>query len=251
MNPARRRQVDSEKRLVAQAAVRWVQNGMRLGLGSGSTSRYFIEFLGEKVARGNLHVSAVASSKESAALARTVGIPVSEPDRGARLDLAVDGADEIGPGLTLIKGGGGALLREKVVVHASRYFLVLGDSSKAVRYLGRFPLPVEVVPFSLEWVLEDIAALGGTPVLRMAKSKQPFRTDQGNYIVDCQFGRINKPAFLASKLEKIPGIVEHGLFLNYAIAALIVRRSHLVVLLRNGRCVPADDFRLLPRTSSS
>jgi ribose 5-phosphate isomerase A len=162
--------------------------------------------------------------------------------------LDVDGADEIAPDLSLTKGGGGALLREKVVARASRYFLVLADSSKQVQKLGAFPLPVEVIPFTVPWVMDEIGKMGGNPVLRMkpGSPEQPYWTDQQNYILDCKFGVIESPAELAARLEKIPGIAEHGLFLGYANAALIARGSEVLVLRPNVAAEPIAKFQSLP-----
>jgi ribose 5-phosphate isomerase A len=241
-------QHDAEKRAVAGAVLRWVRTGMRLGLGSGSTAHCFIELLGDRVRRGELSVEGVATSQESEELARQSGITLITPVRGLVLDLDVDGADEIAPDLSLTKGGGGALLREKVVARASRYFLVVADSSKQVQHLGAFPLPVEVVPFTLPWVMDEISKIGGNPVLRMKpdSTAQPYLTDQRNYILDCKFGAIEFPADLATRLEKIPGIAEHGLFLGYANAALIARGSDLLVLRPNVAAKPIENFQALP-----
>lgn len=229
-------QLQLEKEAVARAALRFVKSGMKLGLGTGSTAELFIQVLGERVRGGELNVEAVGSSRRSEALAKEVGIPLTEVRRGLRLDLAVDGADEIGPGLTLIKGGGGAHLREKVVAAAANYFLVIADSSKPVKQLGAFPLPVEVVPFATPWVMDRIQLLGGNAVLRMDRESQtgPYLTDQQNYILDCHFQVIEQPPQLASELEKIPGIVEHGLFIGYARAALVAEGSSVRVLYPDG-----------------
>jgi ribose 5-phosphate isomerase A len=240
-------QHDAEKRAVGEAALRWIRSGMRLGLGSGSTSHCFIEALGERVRRGELSVEGIATSRDSEELARKSGITVITPRRGLVLDLDIDGADEIAPDLSLIKGGGGALFREKVVAHASRYFLVLADASKQVQKLGAFPLPIEVVPFTVPWVMDGISKIGGTPVVRTkADAEQPYLTDQQNYILDCKFGVIESPVELAAKLEKIPGIVEHGLFLGYANAAVIARGTELSVLRPNAAAEPIARFQSLP-----
>ncbi len=243
-----KQELDAEKRLVADAALRWVKSGMVLGLGSGSTAQCFIEVLGEKVRTGELRLAAIASSSASEQLARQYGIRTLQPARGLRIDLTIDGADEIDSGLNLIKGGGGALLREKVVARASRYFLVLADSSKRVERLGRFPLPVEVIPFSLPWVMDEIEQLGGAPRQRMLADavEKPFITDQGNYVVDCQFGSIEEPQVLNAQLDKVPGIAEHGLFLGYAAAALIAEGPELIVLRPGGASYPISDFVSLP-----
>jgi ribose 5-phosphate isomerase A len=221
---------------------------MLLGLGSGSTSHWFIRALGERVRRGELKVEGMATSRGSEELARESGIPLIASRRGLVLDLDIDGADEIAPDLSLIKGGGGALLREKVVARGSRYFLVLADSSKEVRQLGAFPLPVEVIPFTLNWVMDEIVKIGGEPVLRRkpGSTSEPYLTDQQNYILDCKFGRIESPAALAVRLEKIPGVAEHGLFLGCANAALIARGAEVVVLRPGVAEEPIEKFQELP-----
>src|SRR5262249_20691098 len=159
---------------------------------------------------------AVASSRRSEALAREARIAVIEPESGIKLDLVVDGTDEITPELALIKGRGGALLREKVLAQAARYFVVIADSSKRVATLGKSPVPVEVIPFAVPWVMDHIAGLGGEPVLRYDRSGRPYLTDQHNYILDCQFAQIENPAELAEQLNQIAGVDEHGLFLDCA-----------------------------------
>jgi ribose 5-phosphate isomerase A len=241
-------QREAEKKTVAQAALRWVRNGMLLGLGTGSTSHWFIKAVGERVRSGELKVEGIATSRASEELARQSGIPLLTSRRGLVLDLDVDGADEIAPDLSLIKGGGGALLREKVIARGSKYFLVLADSSKQVQKLGAFPLPVEVIPFSLNWVMDEIAKIGGEPVLRMQRDSaaEAYLTDQQNYILDCKFGALESPAELAAHLEKIPGIAEHGLFLGYAHSALIARGSEVVVLRPGVAAEPIEKFPALP-----
>ena len=241
-------QHEAEKRTVGEAALRWVRSGMRLGLGSGTTSHWFIKVLGERVRRGELSVEGIATSRDSEELARECGITLIAPRQGLVLDLDIDGADEIAPDLSLIKGGGGALLREKVVARASRYFLVLADASKLVQMLGAFPLPIEVIPFTLPWVMDEIVKIGGNPVLRMKpdSGSEPYLTDQQNYILDSKFEAIEFPADLASRLEKIPGIAEHGLFLGYANAALIARGSEVLAVRPNVAPEPIDKFQTLP-----
>jgi ribose 5-phosphate isomerase A len=203
--------------------------------------------LGEKVRSGELRVEGIATSIDSERLARDCEIPLIEPARGLKLDLGVDGADEIGPDLDLIKGGGGALLREKVVERACRYFLVLADSSKIVRQLGKFPLPVEVIPFSLPWVMDELEALGGKPVQRTVPGLgHAYITDQQNYILDCHFGVIEDPRRLATQLEAIPGIAEHGLFIDYASAALIADGNDVLVFRQGQSARPVLDFNDLP-----
>lgn len=240
-------QLEQEKQTVARAAIRWVRSGMTVGLGSGTTSDYFIAFLGERVRKG-LDVRAIASSTGSEAKAREVGIPVIPPHRGLRFDLTVDGADEIAPDLGLIKGRGGALLREKILAGASRYYLVIADSSKPVPRLGSMPLPVEVVPFSLPWATDRIEELGGRAVLRMdhGSPERPFLTDQRNYLLECHFPVIEDPQGLAARLDEIPGIAGHGLFLGYARAALVAQGSDVVVLCPGRAPVRVEDFDDLP-----
>jgi len=246
--PTIKEQLESEKEVVARAAVQFVKSGMKLGLGSGTTSRHFIQLLGERVRRGQLDVEAVAASKQSEALAQAAGVPLTEARRGLRLDLAVDGADEVGPHLALIKGGGGAHLREKVVAAAANYFLVIVDSSKLVQQLGAFPLPLEVVPFAMPWVMDRIERMGAMPVQRMDQESgdRPYVTDQHNYILDCHFRTIQQPVQLASELEAIPGIVEHGLFNGYARAALIAEGAGIRVLYQDGTSKMLSNFDELP-----
>jgi ribose 5-phosphate isomerase A len=238
---------DQEKQLAAAAALRWVRDGMVLGLGSGSTSAQFIRQLGAAVQNG-LKVQGTATSLASEALAQQLGIPLLKPRRGLRFDLTVDGADELDGQLRLIKGGGGALLREKTIETASDYLLVVADSSKLMPTLGRFPLPLEVVPFTLPWVLDAVAALGGQPVVRPAVGdpNAEYLTDQRNNIVDCHFGQIADPERLARQLEQIPGIVEHGLFLGLAKAAIVVQSGEPMVIKPGEAARPASEFTALP-----
>ena len=238
---------EQEKAQAATAALRWVRDGMVLGLGTGTTTAHFITQLGDRVRQG-LKVQGTATSLASEALARQVGIPLLEPRRGLTFDLAVDGADEFDPELRLIKGGGGALLREKVLETASRYLLVIADSSKLVPRLGKFPLPLEVVPFALPWVLDAVEKLGGAPVLRMAKDNPaaPVYSDQRNLLVDCHFGQIMDAEQLAAQLKTIPGIVEHGLFLGLAQAAVIIQNGQPQVLRPGQAARPATEFMELP-----
>jgi ribose 5-phosphate isomerase A len=225
-------QIEKEKQAVAQAAVRYVRSNMLLGLGSGSTANYFLGFLAERTRAAGLKIEAIASSLHTAARATQLGIAVYEPRRGVHVDLTIDGADEVAPDLSLIKGAGGALLREKVVAQASRHFLVIADSSKRVAQLGRRRVPVEVTPFATPWVMDEIEQLGGTPNLRMDESgpDRPYLTDQKNQLLDCDFGLIRDAHDLAAKLKTIPGIVEHGLFLDLASAALIADGDEIIVL---------------------
>jgi ribose 5-phosphate isomerase A len=217
---------DAQKRAAAARAIEFVRPGMRLGLGTGSTARHFVELLGERV-RAGLDVVGVPTSEATRADAQRCGVPLTTLDDTPALDLTVDGADEIAPDLTLIKGGGGALLREKIVAAASERMVVIADESKWVPALGRFPLPIEVLPFGLgatrrliEAVFASVGAVG-TLGLRRDKGGHAFVTDGGHWIVDAALGRIDDPAALAAKLSAIPGIMEHGLFIGLARTAVL------------------------------
>lgn len=215
---------DGLKRAAAARAVELVQSGTVIGLGTGSTVRPFLELLGERLADGRLRdVTGVPTSDDTAARCRTLGIPLTTLDDHPRLALAVDGADEIGPGLDLIKGLGGALLREKLVAIAARRFVIVADEGKRVRRLGtRAPVPVEVIPFGWTTHLEFFRARGAEPVLRRTADGEPQRTDGGHWIVDCRFPRgIPDPRALARALARRPGVVEDGLFLGMADEAYI------------------------------
>jgi ribose 5-phosphate isomerase A len=218
--------IEAQKRQAAAVAVEWVRPGMRLGLGTGSTARHFVELLAERV-RGGLQVVGVPTSEATRTDAERLGVPLSTLDQTPQLDLTVDGADEIGPDLSLIKGGGGALLREKIVAAASARMVVIADESKWVPVLGRFALPIEVVPFGLEATrraIEMAAVASGCPGLakiRQDKSGHAFVTDGGHWILDAELGRIGDPAGLAGRLSQIPGVVEHGLFIGLAQAAIL------------------------------
>jgi ribose 5-phosphate isomerase A len=209
-----------EKQAAARASVALVESGSIVGLGSGSTATYAIRFLGERV-RDGLKIVGIPTSQKTQQLAQQLGIPLGTLDQHPHIDIDIDGADEIDPRLNLIKGGGGALLREKIIASASRRFIVVGDSSKQVAHLGKFPLPVEVIPFAQSLIAKRISALGAQVSLRGAASGNVFVTDEGHHILDCTFGDILDPAALAVKLHAIPGVVEHGLFIGMAEIALI------------------------------
>ena len=221
------------KREAAQRALALVESGMRLGLGSGTTAHHFVDLVGDKVAAG-LDVRCVATSEATAAHAKARGIPLATLDELPELDLTVDGADEIDRELRLIKGGGGALLREKIVAAASRRMAVIADATKLVSRLGAFPLPVEVVPFGLaatrshiERAFVDLSLAGP---IRLRGEAAPFVTDGGHYILDCSLGAIFDPERLAEALSRIPGVVEHGLFIDYARTAIIAGAEGVKVL---------------------
>jgi ribose 5-phosphate isomerase A len=213
------------KRRAAEAALEFVEPGMRLGLGSGSTAAHFVRLLGERIGRG-LDVVGVATSEKTARIAREAGVPLTSLDETPELDLDIDGADEIGPGLALIKGGGGALLREKIVAAAARRMIIVADEGKRVRELGTFPVAVEIVEFGLAATALAIERAGIEVGLTVALDLRQgdggsFVTDSGNRILDASFGRIPDPEALAARLDAIPGVVEHGLFLGLADLALI------------------------------
>ena len=215
---------DDLKRAAAARAVECIASDTVIGLGTGSTVRPLLELLSARLASGALQgVVAVPTSEDTASRCRVLGIPLTTLDDHPRLALAIDGADEIGPRLDLIKGLGGALLREKLVALAARRFIVIADDSKRVRRLGtRAPVPVEVVPFGWTTHWDFFARLGALPALRLAPDGQPYRTDGGNYIVDCTFPRgISDPAAVARKLARRPGVVEDGLFLRMAHLAFV------------------------------
>src|SRR6266853_1624728 len=207
-------EVETHKRAAAERAVELVRPGMIVGLGTGSTARYFIDGLGGKVGEG-LKVQAVSTSDESGRLAKAAGIPIVDRISG-ELDLAVDGADEIDPAVNCIKGRGGALLREKIVAHASRRFVLIADESKLVGRLGRGPVPIEILPFLWEATSRSVESLGGRPELRLTVG-EPYRTDNGNLVLDTTFGMVD--AGLGLALRGIPGVIEHGLFFGLAKAA--------------------------------
>jgi len=226
------------KRAAAAMALSDVRSGMRLGLGTGSTARHFVDLLGEQV-RDGLEVLCVPTSEATAAQARSLGIPLSDLDALDRLDLTVDGADEIDAHMNLIKGGGGALLREKIVAAASDRMIVIADASKLVDTLGRFPLPVEVNRFGLGATERAVAGVlaehgaQGQLTLRRTAGGDPFVTDGGHLILDASFGRISQPEALSGALLDIPGVVQHGLFLNMCNKAYVAGPDGVRTLVAN------------------
>jgi ribose 5-phosphate isomerase A len=230
---------DELKEEAARAALDLVEDGMRLGLGTGSTAARFVAALGERVAKG-LRVLCVPSSEATRTQAEKLSIPLTTLDETPELDLTVDGADEIDEELRLIKGGGGALLREKIVATASDQMVVIADGSKVVKTLGAFPLPVEVVRFGLLATMRLVEAIAGEAGchgeirLRPGVGDAPFVTDQGNLILDCAFGAIIEPEVLAFALKRVPGVVEHGLFLGLADLAIVAGSGGVKLLRRPG-----------------
>jgi ribose 5-phosphate isomerase A len=215
---------DEAKQLVGRRAAEFVEDGMAVGLGTGTTSVMFIRALGERVKAG-LKIRCVASSDASRDLAASLGMNVMSLPELPELDVYIDGADEIGPGLALIKGGGGALLREKIVASSAKRFIVVADSTKVVKKLGHFPLPVEVIKMALPLVEKKLAGLGLNPTLRRHPDGSLYLTDEQNYILDCACGKISAPAAMAKAIRGVVGVVEHGLFLNMASIALIAGES--------------------------
>lgn len=198
--------------MAASAAVELVQDGMRLGIGTGSTADHFIHLLAQRVNAG-MSISGVATSEHSAELCHRLGITLTSLDETPNLDLAVDGADEFDGALNLIKGGGGALLREKIVAGAAARFVVIADASKQVAVLGAFPLPIEIIPMARQPLSLRLADLGAAVTLRRTAGGEPFRSDENHWILDCAFGpSIMDPPSLAQTLSSLPGVVEHGLF---------------------------------------
>ena len=226
---------DDPKFRAAEAAMAEVRSGMRLGLGTGSTAKHFVDLVGRAVQNG-LEVLCVPTSEVTDAQARGLGIPLTDLDTTPELDLTVDGADEIGPGLALIKGAGGALWREKIVAAASKRMIVIADASKRVEMLGRFPLPVEVNHFGLGATAAAIGAVmadfnaEGELRRRLRPDGTPYVTDGGNAILDAFFGRIPQPEALAKALIDIPGVVQHGLFIGLCKRAYVAGPAGVDVL---------------------
>ncbi|AIQ12714.1 ribose-5-phosphate isomerase RpiA [Paenibacillus durus] len=220
------------KQLAAEAAVEYIQDGMKVGLGTGSTAYWAIRNLGERVAEG-LKITAVATSRASEQQAKELGIPLVSFGEIDRLDVTIDGADELDGELQLIKGGGGALLREKIVAKGSDRMIVIADESKVVKTLGKFPLPVEIVPFAWEWTVADLAKLGCVPELRQGGADL-YKSDNGNYIADCRFEIIKSAPELALALQSIPGVVEHGLFIGIADMAIVAKSDGSLQIIKSG-----------------
>jgi len=222
---------ENEKEAAGRASLRFVHDGQILGLGTGSTAAYAVRAIGERV-RAGLKIRGIPTSVQTKDLAASLGIPLATLEEFQQVDVTIDGADEFDLQLNLIKGGGGALLREKVIASATRQFVIIADSSKQVSMLGKFPLPVEIIPFAQPLVSKRIAALGAAVKLRQAAGGSPFVTDEGHHILDCHFGKILDPPALARQLESMPGVVEHGLFIGMASVVLIARGAEVTELRR-------------------
>jgi ribose 5-phosphate isomerase A len=203
------------KQAAGYRAAEFVEDGMVIGLGTGSTAFYVIEKIGQRVAEG-LKVSAIATSKASEELARKNNIPLIEAADVTELDLAIDGADEFDPSLALIKGGGGALLREKLVAINSKRFIVIAGEDKRVEHLGKFKLPIEIIPFTYEWTLNQLRQKYNVPFEMRMNNDELYVTDNGNYIVDASFEKIESPSALSEELKAMVGVVDHGLFVDIA-----------------------------------
>lgn len=217
----------NEKKAAALEAVKEIKDGMVIGLGTGSTAYYAIEAVGEMVKQG-MKLKAVPTSEHTKQLSEELGIPMADINSIDKIDVTIDGADEFTQNLDLIKGGGGALLREKIVACLTEKQVIIADSSKLVRELGMFKVPVEVIPFACAYVMRQLQAIGGIGLVRQ-KNGSIYITDQGNYIVDADFGLINDPAALDKQLNNIVGVVEHGLFIGLTHKVIMASGKDTVV----------------------
>lgn len=222
------------KQLAAERAVSYIKDGMVVGLGTGSTAAYAIKRIGKRVAEENLQIRAIATSQRSEEMARELNIPIISFEETEEIDLTIDGADEVDENLNLIKGGGGALMREKIVATNSRELIIIVDETKLVKRLGKFPLPVEVVPFALTVVRRQLEQLDCTTSLRM-QNNNPYITDNGNYILDCSFGEIKLPAQLHDAIKAITGVVDNGLFIQLAKTVIAGYNDGSIQLFTNDR----------------
>jgi ribose 5-phosphate isomerase A len=223
---------EDEKRLAARAGLAFIREGNVVGLGSGSTADYAIRQLGERV-RSGLKIVGIPASFRSRDLAAEQGIPVATLDDYQEIDVTIDGADEISPGLDLIKGGGGALLMEKIIASISKQFVVIADHTKQVPLLGNAPVPVEVIPQAQAMLAKKFTAMGAFVQLRQYTFGNPYITEEGHQILDCLFSEISDPKALALKLDSIPGVVEHGLFIGMAHVVLIAHETEVTELRRS------------------
>jgi len=230
--------MDELKKAAAAEALTLVENGMRLGLGTGSTAKIFVDLLAERMKREGLKLIAVPTSEATRLQAESLGIPLTTLDETPELDLEIDGADELDAQLNLIKGGGAAHLREKIVELAAKRFVVIADETKEVAVLGKFPLPLEVVPFGLSATRQRLTRVieksgcAGELRLRMKADGTPVKTDGGNLILDAHLGTIADPARLADALDHVTGLVEHGLFISMAERAILATRQGVRVITR-------------------
>ena len=222
----------NEKQIAAEKSVEFIKEKMTVGLGSGSTAKFMIKKVGELVKQG-LDIKCISTSNETTSLSLSLGIPLVSIDDIDEIDLTIDGADEIDPGFNGIKGGGGALLFEKIIAASSKKIIWVVDSTKVVNKLGKYPLPVEVLRFGYKLTLKKLDQLGYNPVIR-SKNNKMFLTDSNNYIIDLHLERIDNPFSLEKELNMIPGVVENGLFINKA-DVVIVGRNNNVEVLKNER----------------
>ena len=220
--------LEMNKKLVGEAAIEFIKDGMTVGLGSGSTVNWMLHELGERVRQG-LDIKGIPTSLKTERLATELGIPLTDFSKVKKIDLAIDGADEVDPHLNLLKGGGGSLVREKIIDIEAKEFIVIVDASKLVSELGAFSLPVEVIPFGWRQTSDRISNLGGKPKLRMTDS-EVFVSDNGNYILDCDFGGIVNPKKLHEQLKLLVGVVETGLFVEMASKLIIARNNEVEIL---------------------
>ncbi|AIF44246.1 ribose-5-phosphate isomerase RpiA [Virgibacillus sp. SK37] len=216
------------KKAAGEASIKYVEDGMKIGLGSGSTVYWFIQALGQYVKDGG-RIEGIPSSEQTQRWAEEAGIPLTSFSKVTQLDVTIDGADEVDKRFQLIKGGGGALFREKIIAAAAKTLIIIVDETKMVEQLGRFPLPVEVLPFGWEVTAKHISELGGKPELRK-KDGNVYRSDNGNYILDCSFPYIADPAILESQLQNIVGQVETGLFVGMADKVIVGRTDGVKVI---------------------
>ena len=216
-----------EKQLSAEAACDYIKDGMIVGLGTGSSAEFAVRKLGSLVREG-LSIRGIPTSNRTKKLAEAEGIPLIDFSESMFIDLTIDGADEIDGNLNMIKGGGAALLQEKIVASVSRKEIIVGSKTKMVDNLGSFPLPVEVIPFGWQVVFNQLESLNGNPDLRLHNG-QPLLTDQGNYIIDCHFRRIRNPKLLENQINMIPGVVENGLFINLCTKMILADGEKLIV----------------------
>ena len=222
-----KKNVISEKQLSAEAACDYVKDGMIVGLGTGTTAEFAVRKIG-KLVRNGLSIRGIPTSNRTKELAEAEGIPLIDFSESMFIDLTIDGADEIDRNLNMIKGGGAALLQEKIVASVSKAEIIVVNRTKLVDQLGAFPLPVEVIPFGWQVVFNQLESLHGNPDLRLNKG-QPQVTDQGNYIIDCHFRKIENPKLLEHQLNMIPGVVENGLFINLCTKMILADGEQLIV----------------------